>query len=335
MARRSVKISDSHLLPTRRDVLAAAAAASLSMLVPRSTAQEADDRAGPRPWWLNQATQRSRVVDVRSRTVANGSTIDSILLADMLDRGIRNLTGASSRRKAWKKVLGSAYRIVVKFNSVGAGVIRTTEHLARVLAAHMLDAGYDASGISLVEAPQFLTQELGTSPVSRGWAGAIRVADNEEQLARYLLDADAVVNVPFLKTHQIAGMSCCLKNISHAVIRHPARYHANGCSPYVGQVVSSQEVASKLRLNVVDALRLVVRRGPDATNKDIMTYGGILFGFDPLAIDQVGYSILAVERRRVGLLAEINAPHLVSAARMGLGRAHPADIERLALEMGA
>ena len=118
-------------------------------------------------------------------------------------------------------------------------------------------------------------------------------------------------------------------------MRHPARYHSNGCSPYVGQVIGSQEVSARLKLSVVNAVRLVVNHGPDAREEDIIGYGGLLLGFDPVAVDNVGLSILAMERRRLGLPATPPVRYLESAAQMGLGRWRAADIDRVALEMQA
>jgi uncharacterized protein (DUF362 family) len=152
-------------------------------------------------------------------------------------------------------------------------------------------------------------------------------------LARYLFDADAIINVPFLKTHQIAGMSGCLKNLSHALIRHPAQFHANGCSPYVGQVVGSREVSSRLKLNLMNAVRVVVDGGPGARTENTVGYGGLLLGFDPVAMDYAGLSILAAERHRLGLRGGLAVRYLASSAEMGLGRWRPTDVDRAEIEI--
>ncbi len=336
------KLDSNQWEPTRREVLGAAAAATLGLLSRTATgsgqttqpaaSRPAAERLSQKLWWMRAEKTRARVVDIRSSSVLHASVVDPVTLGEMLDQGIQNLTGITKTGGAWRSVLRDVKRIVLKFNSVGARNINTSEAMARVLVGRLAAAGYDPEKIVLVEAPEFLTGQLGTGQVVRGWGSAIEVGGTPEPLAQYLYNAEAIINVPFLKTHQIAGMSCCLKNLSHALIRHPARYHANGCSPYVGQVIATQEVSSKLKLNVVNAVRVVVNHGPDACEDDLVGYGGLLLGFDPLAVDSVGLSILSMERRRLGLAAGIEVPYMMSAAEMGLGRWRPADIDRIALE---
>jgi hypothetical protein len=329
--------------PTRRELLAGAGAAAVGALggvgdawgqaasraATRPASAPASQPAGP--WWMGPEYPRSRVVDVRSGDVLTASVADSLALERLLDEALRKLTEAPTAAAAWRQVLGSARRIVLKFNGVGAEVINTSAAMAEVLVAGLRRAGYDPPTVALVEVPEYLRERLGSRAVPAGWGPPIAVGGRPEPLASYLYDADALINVPFLKTHQIAGMSGCLKNLSHALIRHPARYHDNGCSPYVGQVIGSQVVSSKLRLNVVNALRIVARNGPDATEDDIVPYGGLLLGFDPVAVDTVGLDLLAVERRRLGFGEEIAVPHLVSAGEAGVGRWRPGQVERVAL----
>ena len=287
------------------------------------------------PWWLRFNAPRSRVVDIASADVLHASVVDEIVLAGMLEQALRALTGERSVETAWRAVLGSPKRIVLKFNSVGANVIKTNDVLARQLVQSLLNAGYEREQLALAELPTYLTDELGVAPVVEGWGELIDVGERREALATYLYDADAVINVPLLKTHQIAGMSCSLKNLSHALIRHPARYHANQCSPYVGQIVGNTAISSRLRLNVVNALRVVTAHGPDAREEDLSGYGGLILGFDPVAVDNVGLGILAMQRRDRHLSTDLWVPYLTSAAAMGLGRWRPADIDRITLGVGA
>ncbi len=327
---------------TRRELLSAAGATALGFLATsdsgfaQSTQPVASRPGAGRlahvPWWLERHHPRSRVVDIRSSNVLHASDVARTALGEMLDRGIRELTDAKTPEHAWWTVLGSAERIVVKFNSVGADVINTNEPLARLLVDRIAAAGYAPERIALIDLPGFLTRELGTREAVRGWGAPVAVGAGLEPLAEYLYEADAIINIGLLKTHRIAGMSGCLKNLSHALMRHPAWYHGNRCSPYVGQVVGSKEVSSRLKLNVTNAVRVVVNRGPDARPEDVIGYGGLLLGFDPVAVDNVGLSILAMERQRRGLTPALGVRYLASAAEMGLGRWRPADIERIALE---
>lgn len=283
------------------------------------------------PWWLRPDPRHARVVDIRSKIVVRTTTVDRSELGAMIDRGLQALTDERTPELAWRYVLGEARRIVLKFNSVGAGVLATNDMMARVLVNRLTDAGYERETIALVEAPPALAEELGTRAPERSWGESIPVGGNYEQLSGYLLESDAVINVPFLKTHMIAGMSGALKNLAYAVIRRPARYHDNACSPYVGQVIGSKPVASRLKLTIANTLRLVVDRGPEADEHDVVDHGGLLIGFDPLAVDTIGWGILTQARRKVGLRDLGEIPHLSAAAQSLVGRSRSAEVERLAI----
>ena len=126
--------------PTRRELLGAAAAASLGLLADSDTSLGQSTRPTalpPRasrlpelPWWLRQLGPQSRVVEVRSRKVLHVTVVDRVVLEEMLDQGIKSLTGAATVEEAWRTVLGPAQRIVLKFNSVGARTINTNGALA-------------------------------------------------------------------------------------------------------------------------------------------------------------------------------------------------------------
>jgi uncharacterized protein (DUF362 family) len=207
--------------------------------------------------------------------------------------------------------------------------------MARALVSALSDAGYDRAHITLVEVPRHLAHELETAQPADGWGAPIAVGGRQEPLAAYLYGADAIINVPFLKTHLLAGMSGCLKNLSHALIRHPGLFHDGGCAPYVGQVVGNKEVSDRLRLNVVTAFRIVTRNGPDATEDDLYAHGGLLLGFDPLAVDTLGLSVLTLRRAQLGLPGALRVPYLESAARLGVGRMERRELEHVLLKDGA
>ncbi len=242
--------------------------------------------------------------------------------------GLREMVGARTAGDAWRTILGPAQRIVLKFNHVGAGVLGTNEPLARALIESLGGADYALNGIAAVEAPETLPAELGLRVPEAGWGAPIPVGDGVDALAAYLYESDALINVSLLKTHQIAGMSGALKNLSHGLIRHPARYHGHKCSPYVGQVVGNKEVSSRLKINIVNALRLVVRNGPDAARGDVVDCGTLLMAFDPVAVDTVGHELLLSKRHSAGLTDGVDVPYLTAAAEWGVGRRAPYKLHR-------
>ncbi len=285
------------------------------------------------PWWLGPEHPRSKVVEVASMAMLRQRVVDEPVVGEILGRALQALTDTDQPDRAWRAILGDAERIVVKFNHVGADVLATNEPVARVVVGSLADSGYDPKLVTLAEVPQYLRDEMGVARPSAGWGTEISVEGQTEAIASYYDEADAVVNVSLLKTHRIAGMSASLKNVSHGVIRHPGRHHGQRCSRAVAEVLGHGEIHHKLRLNIVNAIRTVVRNGPDADPADVRESQLLLLGHDPVAVDTVAHAHLLKLRQEVGMAAPVVVPYLDLAGRVGVGRARPHELERVVLRL--
>lgn len=356
MVRKPVKPADSDANLSRRDLLRAATLVAGGLVLPirgfAQSSQPAPATSRPAthptrrptsrptsqpeagPWWMQPPWKISRVVEVQSRVFEAGSFVAPVQAAEMINLGIQILTGESTPKESWKRILQDAKRIGIKLNSVGDDALQINEGVAHAVVMSLGDAGYTPDAITLIEAPPGVASSLGTPVPASGWGIEIPVGDTTDQLAQYLFDVDAIINVPLLKTHQLAGMSGAMKNLSHALLRHPARFHANGCSPYVGNVIGHDAVSRKLRLNIVNAFRIVARNGPEANGRDILNVGTLLLGFDPVAVDSVGYALLLRERRRLGLTEPFDVPYLKAANADDVGRQEAHLVERIPLTHG-
>lgn len=330
--------------PSRRDVLRAAAGLALGSIAGVASGQEPEPASQPapsdsfsdsRPWWLGPRYPRSRVVEIQDARVLVDGRADDVILADLIDLGLRVLTGLPTAAEALRHVLGSARRIAVKFNHVDAERIGTNDAVARVLVAALAAAGYGPDSITLVEAPGGLASQVKMASPQSGWGPAIPVGGRLEELANWVYESDAIINVPFLKAHTIAGMSGAMKNVSYAAIRHPARYHDNGCSPYIGEVIANKELSSRLKLTIVNALRVLVEAGGGPEPGNVADIGRLLFGFDPVALDTVGLEVLLRLRRDLGITARLEAPSVAAAGEMGAGRCAAYGIDRLPAALGS
>lgn len=304
--------------------VAAAAVVSAAPIAARAaeeTAANAAEPGNPAPWWLGPEHPRSRVVEVRSARAVNGVVADPGMVRRMLRQGIMELTDLRTPEAAVREIIGDRRRVAIKFNSVGAGAIGTTDVLARELVEVLVDGGVAQDEITLVEGPATVAHDLGLRAPVRGWVPGIRVGAAIESVAAWVTEADAIINVPFLKTHQFAGMSGALKNVSHAIVRRPARYHGDGCTPFVAQIFGNPLVTRRVRLNLMNALRIVTRGGPDANSDDIVTYGAILSAFDAVAVDAIGRTILERERAALPDGGALPVKYLEDAAARGIGRA--------------
>lgn len=284
---------------------------------------------------MPRGAPRSRVVHVRSRMVVDGPIVHRTMFKEMLEEALTALTGAKDIAQAWRAILKPDDVIGIKFNRSGQAVIGTTGVVADVLIASITEAGWEPARLVCIEAPADTEARYRTPPPRMGYvADATDFGSGSDQLASVLGQVTALIDVPFLKTHNIAGMTCALKNLSHALVKHPARYHRNGCCPYIADIVGLPEIRNKLRLCLADALRVVYDRGPEATAETISDEGVLLVSFDPVATDAVGLTLLNDARRRNGLEPIARSPgalgYLAAAHRQGLGIAllHGIDLVR-------
>jgi hypothetical protein len=267
---------------------------------------------------------KSTVVHLQAREVLAGTKVHPSLAGELVEEAIKTLTRKEKSADAWHALLPADGILAIKFNHVGAETIGTTVPFGLQLVHSLGRAGFAPDRIMLIEAPPELTRLAATRPQVHGWSGPpVSFGSGAEELAAWLKEVTAIINVPFLKTHNIAGMTGCLKNLSHALIRRPGRYHANGCAPFIGDIVALPQIRSKARIHIINALQAVMDGGPEARLENMWAHHGVIVSTDPVAADSIGLEILN-ERRQLAKLAPIGdqtgrVPHLHAAARRGVG----------------
>ena len=284
------------------------------------------------------ASRKSIVAHLRSDLAIPDGKVHETFLLEMLEDSLLLATGKLHAGEAWNTLLERDDAIGLKFNHVGETVIGTTTGMARQLVKSLITTGdiaperimlieVDARTRNVIETS--LSEELGIkvktkSPVF-GFSGEeVDFGSGAERLSAVLQEVTGIINVPFLKTHNIATVTGCLKNLSHALIRRPVRYHDNGCAPYVGDILALPEIHGKLRLHVVNALRVVYDGGPDpATQNAVWSHGGLIVSTDPVAADFIGTDVINEERQK-RKLAQLGdrlgqVPYIHAAAKRELG----------------
>lgn len=279
---------------------------------------------------------RSRVVQVQNPRAVSGPEVHRQLVGEMLQKALMSLTATTTIGQAWRSILKPKDVIGLKFNRSGQKIIATTRILADVLIGSIVEAGWRPEQIICIEAPEGTEARNQTTPARHGYASTTTdFGSGADQFASVLDQITVLIDIPFLKTHNIAGLTCTLKNLSHGLIKHPARYHRNRCSPYIADIVAAAPIRSRLRLCLVDALRVVYDGGPEATAATISDEGILLASLDPVATDTVGLAILNEIRQGYELspiaLSGGDLGYLGAAHRRGLGTAlwHGIDLVRL------
>ncbi len=298
----------------------------------------------------------SPVVVARSARlqIASGE-VDSREVRSLLDRAMAALTGASSARDAWRSIFSADDVVAVKLNCLaGRGMSSRTEVAAAVVAG-LRSAGVPDRNIILWDRTGAELERAGyTLETGRGGGGGVRCFGTDvirgggyEPQPEIFGEVGscfsmvltrlctAVVNLPVLKDHDLAGVSGALKN-NFGVIHNPNRYHDNNCDPYVAHLNSARHLVEKQRLVVCDAITPQCNSGPSYRPDWAWGYGGLLVSRDPVAADAVGAEIIEQRRSRLGLptLLEAERPPrwLETAHEMGLGLGRLEEISRMEIE---
>ena len=329
----------------RREFLATAGGAAAAAMV----GVDAKVRAEPTPPGVSESPRAtSRVVVLRHPDLgADPTALTSAAVRGLLDEAASMLADEPRAADAWAHWFRPSDRVAIKVNCLGhpthqAVALALTQAIgaadidpARMVLWDRTDRELERAGYQLQQGGRTV-QCYGTDALSsRGRGGydeEVSTSGSIGSLYSRIVtqESDALVSAAVLKDHNLAGLSCALKNF-YGAIHNPNKYHDNGCDPFVADVCTHRHIRGRLRLAVCDATRPQCHGGPPGRRRWQWPYGGIILSTDPVALDRVALEILERRRAQVGLrpLADEDRPvrYLDSAAARGLGRADLADIE--------
>lgn len=254
----------------------------------------------------------------------------------MFDRGIAALGGM-------ERFVRQGNTVVVKpnmaWNREPEEAANTNPRLVRRIIEHCYNAG--AKRVYVFDHPvSYWKSTYSTSGIERAAkdAGAqvvpasshrdyekVRVPGGkvlkEVEVHELILDSDVFINVPILKHHSSTQLTMAMKNLM-GVIWDRSYYHRNG----LHQCIADFGLFRKPDLNVLDAYRIMLRRGPGyAGPDDIQLRKNLLLSRDIVAIDTAGAKIHGTDPGNVHYIryAENN--------NLGTSNLDRLSIERIAL----
>lgn len=310
---------------TRRELLSRAAAAAGSALLTPALAPARQPASAP-------ATRRPVVYEIVGNNLVSGVHVHYGRLRRIIDYLIMHIADATSPAAGWNRLIAPDERILIKCNRSGSDEIATSWYFVRAVLRSMADADIEPHRIVLLEAPDPLYDMFSLPRPPFGWSATeTDFASGSDRFHVALEEVSAIVNISFLKTHNLAGMTACLKNLSHGLVKHPARYHGNACAPYIGDIVACPAIGPRLRLHLLDALRVVYHGGPAVRERFVHPASRVLAATDGLALDTVALDLLNRIRRDHSLPPVGQAgslPWLQAAQRRGQGVATLDRIDR-------
>ncbi|MDO8683166.1 MAG: DUF362 domain-containing protein [Armatimonadota bacterium] len=323
---------------SRRDFLRQAAITGVAIAGTTGVGSTLAAALGEKPATISG---KSRVVSVTNKDVINlNGGIEPGAVKKMLGQGIARLAGTKSESDGWKKYFKPSDVVGVKINCLFGKGASTHPEVVDAVVAGLISAGvkpgniivWDRSTGDLVKCGYTINTD-GAGPkycANDGeWGEEYELGSFKGKLTTILTDKiTALVNIPILKNHGIAGITCALKN-HYGSFHNPGQYHGDGCNPYLADINALAPIKDKTRLVVVDAIRPLADGGPQLKNaKMLWDYHSLLVSADPVATDYIGWQIIEKRREELGLEPLTQpAKWLAAATARGIGFSDPEKIE--------
>jgi uncharacterized protein (DUF362 family)/Pyruvate/2-oxoacid:ferredoxin oxidoreductase delta subunit len=151
-------------------------------------------------------------------------------------------------------------------------------------------------------------------------------------LARAYWEADKIINLPKLKTHEMMTMTCAVKNLFGAVVgAEKAAWHlkAGASRQQFARLLLEICQLKKPALNIVDAV--VAMEGDGPGSGDPVSLNALIAGVDPVAVDVVAARLAGIGPDLLPIELEAERMGLSGANRDGV-RLVGAPLERFARE---
>lgn len=308
------------------------------------------------------AGPRSKVVQVVNPKAydAKGMLVPATV-QEMVDRAVMELSGKGTAKEAWSSFFSPSEKVGLKPNMLGREHCWTNPEVVAAIVNGLRSAGVRDENMFMWDLKAFDISPLFTHfkatkinvKTTTDWGfGDTRykiASGPAARLVKPLLAVDAVVNIPLIKDHGLAGVTCSLKSVFGS-IDNPSDQHTNPrrektCDPMTAELSALPEVRKKMRLIVTDACRIIIEGGPRGTVEHRRTLSSVFAATDPVAMDRVAWTIIDAHRRPSKLVPLMERPlgpdgprgrplHVLTAQKLGLGTADPAQIDHVVKTLG-
>src|SRR5271169_5961118 len=269
-----------------------------------------------------------RVVEIADKRSIVRNRVSQPIIHDMLDRGLKELTGESSSLAALAKFIDPKDVVGIKINPSGAPACCSSPELVREIISAVQSLGVPARNIVVydrfgdeMEVGSYhavLPPGIRVLSVQDGLLDASGYDANvycqasffgEWETRSYMASVvasgvDKIINVPTLKDHSASGVTGCLKNVAYGTFNNVARSHHAPISftnPLIGVMCTVEPLRSKVVLNIMDGMRMVWHGGPLTQNQDfIHPWGVVMVSTDPVAMDTIELETIEKKRREEG-----------------------------------
>jgi len=331
---------------------------------------------------------RGKVVGVTDPRCLRGGAYQAKPIHEMLNRGMCELTGASHPADAWRQFFNPSDVVGIKINPVGQPYICGSAELLHAILQELQEVGIKPGNITVFERYR---QNIENSPYYAWVPKDVRLgyaADAYDPVQQHLdgydsdcyvelpftlpgfelddkiacrsyaalfisKDVNKLINLPVLKSHNAAGVTLALKNLSHGLVNNVSRSHDGPelrYTDFIPAVVNMPVIRQKTVLNILDGTKGLCHGGPGMTSemaRYVWDHKTLYFATDPVALDVIGRGVIEAQRKKSGLwpLREAKTDeiwtspyrqpqHIESAGQAGLGEYDPAKIDFKPVKIG-
>jgi uncharacterized protein (DUF362 family) len=280
----------------------------------------------------------SRVVRTHHSGVWTSNALSPDALGQMLDASLSKLTGLNDATSAWKALFDPGERIAIKVNTIAGSSAWTHVALVNAVTARLVASGVPAENIFVYDRTSGELRGAGfkLNPNGPGvrcvatdgqYAAAGPVAGHAVRLSNVLMSCDALINMPLVKQHGIAGFSFAMKN-HYGTFDQPSNFHTGQELRHgLAELNALKPIKDKTRLIIGDALTLVLGNNWD----NPIPSDSLYMSFDPVAHDTLGLKLLSdtmtAHGRNPAANLHLAGYWLASGAELGLGTNDPAHID--------
>ncbi|MBN2341608.1 MAG: DUF362 domain-containing protein [Deltaproteobacteria bacterium] len=253
----------------------------------------------------------------------------------MVDRAVCELSGEPDIKKAWFRFVSPNDKIGIKINCLGTRFISSMKEVVFSIVDSLRDAGVPSENMLIFD--MFASNMMGGRYDQQPNPKKVRVLAHKSvekygdwvtagpakgRFTKLLLDCDSVINVPPIKDHDLAGVTCCMKNMTFGCVEKPHVNH-NVVNETMAHLWAHEEISSRVKLNIIDGSAILYDGGPKANRRAIVPHESIYATTDPVAMDAIAYELIEGLRKENGLrtLNEVKrGPHFLKMAEeLGLG----------------
>ena len=332
---------------------------------------------------------RGKVAGITHSKCLRGGEYQAKPIGEMLDRGMCELTGAPSAAEAWRQFFDPADVVGIKVNPVGQPYVCSSAELLHTIIHALQGVGIKPGNITVYERYKGNIEDspymkwvpkdvrLGYAaaayePIQMDIAGydpdcyvelpftlpgydvSNKTACRSHAAFFVSRDITKLINLPVLKSHNAAGVSLALKNLSHGLVNNVSRSHDGPelrFTEFIPAVVGMPVIRQKTVLNILDGTRGLFHGGPGITShmadNYVWEHKTIYVATDPVALDIIGRNAIEEQRKKNNLwpLDEAKTDetwqsphrqpqHIESAGKAGLGEWDLSKIDFKSIKLG-